>query len=355
MTESIDDKVRNACHRIEELYYETNGNCIVSFSGGKDSTVILALIKMCSEVYTLPENGIKAIFADTGIELDITYKFVKWCKESEWYSNIEIIHPIKPFGQILKEYGKPMLSKLKSHELHQWHCGKKSESLWNLMITGTTPQGKKYSKQKIADKDLHMLSPDFPIIASEKCCTWMKKEPFKKYAKENKTKGIITGIRMGEGGARELATKERVSLGGKLCTYYRGNIEYKYPIVDWSDKDVDAFIEKYKIPLSDAYTKFGFTRTGCMACPYARDVDNDLKYLFENEPNKYKASMFWLKDVYIAQNVILPFDTEYEADRRKQWGETYEPMRQEMLRKYRPNSRLIKKYQQIGMTECEEK
>lgn len=91
MTENIDDKVRNACHRIEELYYETSGNCIVSFSGGKYSTVLLALIKMCSEVYTLPENGIKVIFADTGIELDITYKFVKWCKDCKHWKQFNCI------------------------------------------------------------------------------------------------------------------------------------------------------------------------------------------------------------------------------------------------------------------------
>jgi len=44
-------------------------------------------------------------------------------------------------------------------------------------------------------------------------------------------------------------------------------------------------------------------------------VDNDLKYLYFHEPNRYKASMFWLKDVYIAQDVRLPFDEAYERER----------------------------------------
>lgn len=42
----LDKRITDACHRIEELYYETEGHCCVSFSGGKDSTVMLALIKM---------------------------------------------------------------------------------------------------------------------------------------------------------------------------------------------------------------------------------------------------------------------------------------------------------------------
>ena len=40
--------------RIESLYNETDGKCFLSYSGGKDSTVILALIKMCQEIFTIP-------------------------------------------------------------------------------------------------------------------------------------------------------------------------------------------------------------------------------------------------------------------------------------------------------------
>lgn len=66
--------------------------------------------------------------------------------------------------------------------------------------------------------------------------------------------------------------------------------------------------------------------------------------MWKYEPQKYKASMFWLKDVYIAQNVILPFDEEYEKERLEKWKE-YEPMRYEMLKKYRPECRICKKYE----------
>ena len=59
--------------------------------------------------------------------------------------------------------------------------------------------------------------------------------------------------------------------------------------------------------------------------------------------------MHWLKDVYIAQNVVLPFDTAYEREREREWHLRYEPMRQEMLRKYRPNSRLLKDAEQLNI------
>ena len=350
---SLDDRIRDACHRIEELYYETHGKCYVSFSGGKDSTILLALIKMCEDIYTIPENAIPAVFSNTGIELGITYDFVKRVKK-EYYPNVVVIHPVKPFSWVIEHEGKPLKSKMKSKDLHQYHYGKRSELLLLLLLLGQCGTGKLSAKHRLGDKDLHMVHEDFPIKPSNKCCDWMKKKPFEKYAKENGMLGNMQGIRLSEGGARESAANVRLRSGGKLCTWVKGGIIQKAPIIDWSDADVEEFIEKYNVPLSDAYTKHNFTRTGCMACPFAKDVDNDLKYLYYYEPNRYKASMHWLKDVYIAENVVLPFDESYEREREREWRLRYEPMRQEMLRKYRPNSRLLKDGEQLSLFDEED-
>ena len=342
---SLDDRIRDAQHRIEELYHETNGKCYVSFSGGKDSTVLLALIKMCQDLYTI--GDIPAVFSNTGIELGITCEFVKWVKEN-WYPNVVVVHPVKPFPWVLEHEGKPIRSKMKSKALRQYHYGNRTDRLL-LLLLGRTGKGRFLSMHKVGDRDMHMLHENFPIKPSNKCCDWMKKKPFEHYAKENGMLGAIQGVREAEGGARASATNTRVRTGGKLCTWLKDGIIQKAPIIDWKDSDVEEFIEKYNIPLSKAYTEFGFDRTGCMACPYARHVDEDLKYLYFNEPNRYKASMFWLKDVYIVQNVILPFDEAYEREREREWHELYEPMRQEMLRKYRPESRLLREGEQMNI------
>lgn len=308
----LDKKVRDACHRIEELYYETGGKCYVSFSGGKDSTVLLALIKLCEEVYTIPPNAIPAVFSNTGIELGITVDFVKWVKEN-WYPNVVVIRPEKSFDWIVKNEGKPIKSKMKSKDLRQYHYGKRSDAL--LLLLGQFGQGKMSAKHRFGDSDLHMLHDGFPIKPSYKCCDWLKKKPFEKFAKENGYLGCIQGVRTGEGGARDSAAQTRLFHGGKLCTWVKNGIIQKAPIIDWSDEDVDAFVKQYNVPLSDAYTKYGFHRTGCMACPYARDVRSGLEYLYYHEHNRYIASMHWLKNVYIAQNVKLPFDEAYERER----------------------------------------
>ena len=345
MNEELEIKIANACHRIEELYFETKGNCIVSFSGGKDSTVILALIKQSIDVGVLPYEGIKAIFVNTGIELNATVDFVKWCKNS-WYKNIEIIRPEKPFKWVLDNYGKPLKSKMKSEFIGRFQNGNRSDTTLNYLVYGESPTGKKYAKTKLADKDMHMLHKEFDIKASAKCCDILKKNSFKKYVKENEILGEIVGIRVAEGGARSLAHEKRIKNNEKPCTVVKGNIIYKQPIYDWTDEDVDLFIEKYNVPLSRAYTEYGMERTGCMGCPFARNIGEDLKILYDYEPQKYKASLFFLKDVYIAQNVKLPFDKKYEEERKEKWKK-YKNYRLDMLIKYRPKSTLIKKESQF--------
>ena len=121
------------------------------------------------------------------------------------------------------------------------------------------------------------------------------------------------------------------------------------PIIDWTDEDVENFIQKYNVPLSKAYTEYGLKRTGCMGCPFARDIQSNLKTLWDHEPNRYKASMFFFKDVYIAQNIELPFDEEYEKERKQKWEESYTPMRNEMLQKYRCDSKLCSKFEQTKL------
>ena len=338
----LENKITDAMHRIEDVFNETEGKCYVSFSGGKDSTVILALIKMCEELYTIPKNGIVAVFCDTGIELGATRDFVRWCKEN-WYPNIEIIRPEKSFSWVLDNKGKPIKSKMKSDYIGRYQRTRNNETLSFQYILGVGKDGKIYKKTKLADKDMHMIHDDFDIKASSKCCEFLKKKPFEKYQKEKGFKGYIQGIRTGEGGVREMSANKRVHNGGKICTATKGDYIVKMPIIDWSNDDVDQFIEKYNVPLSKAYTEYGLKRTGCMGCPFAVSIASNLEVLYKHEPNRYKASMHWLKDVYIAQNVILPFDENYEKERKQKWEDEYFDMRNEMLMKYRPNSRLCKK------------
>ena len=326
--------------RIEALFYETKGKCYLSFSGGKDSTVILALIKMCEEIYTIPRNAIPIVFCNTGLELGATIDFVKWVSQN-YYGNVQIIRPNESFNKVINEHGKPIKSKMKSEFLSRYQKGIRSKNT----IKNLFGSKDEVIKTKIANKDMHLLHDDFDIKVSNKCCDILKKKPFAEYNKIHDVKGYLIGERMAEGGARSLNAQKRMNEGGKACTKTKGKYVVKLPIIDWTNEDVEQFIKEYNVPLSKAYTEQGYERTGCFLCPFSLRIDKNLKKLHEHEPNRYKASMHWLKDVYIAQNVVLTFDEEYEKERKKKWFDVYEQMRFEMLKKYRPNA--VKKVKPI--------
>ncbi|MCI3002142.1 phosphoadenosine phosphosulfate reductase family protein, partial [[Clostridium] innocuum] len=137
--------------------------------------------------------------------------------------------------------------------------------------------------------------------------------------------------------------ESRLAKGGKACTRYRNGLIAKMPLIDWTDKDIEDFTNEHNVPLSKAYAEQGYERTGCFLCPYSLQLRDKLVKLHKYEPLRYKAAMYWLKDVYIAQGVSLPFDPVYEAERLKKWNDMYYKMRYEMLLKYRPLS--AKKYE----------
>lgn len=335
MSEDLNIKILKAMHRIEQLYFETNGKCYLSFSGGKDSMVVLALIKMCCDCLTVSPEGIKAVFCNTRIELDATVEFVNWVKEN-YYSNLEIIYPEKTFPQVLAEYGKPIKSKIKSESIGRYQNTGTKDCLSYQYLADIGE--KRYAKIRLANKDLHILNDNFGIKISNKCCDVLKKKPFAKYNKEHDVEGYILGIRNAEGGARQLSTEKRLMNGGKICTATKGKYTVKMPIIDWTDENIKEFVQYYDLPLSKAYTDYGMSRTGCIGCPFSRHLASDLETLSVKEPRKYKATMFWLKDVYIAQNVILPFDSEYEAERKQKWLQDggYFEMRKDVLAELRP-------------------
>lgn len=335
----LDKHISDAMHRIERLYYETDGKCYLSFSGGKDSTIVLAVIKLCEEIGTIPKNAIPAVFCDTKIELDATVDFVHWVKDN-WYKNVQIIKTEKSFAQVVKEYGKPFRSKLRSCQLHYYKTNPDSNTAKSLY-----DDKYRYGKYRLANRDFHVLNSNFSIQISDKCCNEMKKKPFSKYVKDNGMIGYFSGMRMFEGGKREMIFQNRINSGDKRpCTHVSGGVTSVSPIFDWADDICEEFIQKYNVPLSRAYTEYGENRTGCFLCPYGLDVDKRLESLHTYEPNKYKAALYFLKDVYIAQGVELPFDLDYMKKYKEKWVE-YEKMRYEMLKKYRPDCMICKKYE----------
>ena len=83
---------------IKEWYEHWEGNVFVSFSGGKDSTVLLDIVR---SVYP----DVPAVFANTGLEYPEIVEFVKTIDNVIWTK------PKKSFRKVLEEHGYPVISK----------------------------------------------------------------------------------------------------------------------------------------------------------------------------------------------------------------------------------------------------
>ena len=85
--------------RIHEWQY--NGNFgvetgVVSFSGGKDSTVLLHIAR---KLYP----NIPAVFSNTGLEYPEIQQFVKK------FDNVTIVRPKMRFDEVISKYGYPLI------------------------------------------------------------------------------------------------------------------------------------------------------------------------------------------------------------------------------------------------------
>ena len=78
-------------------YYGQEG-VYVSFSGGKDSTVLLHMVR---EEYP----DIPAVFVDTGLDYPEIRQFVKT------FDNVTWVKPKLTFKQVIEKYGYPFISK----------------------------------------------------------------------------------------------------------------------------------------------------------------------------------------------------------------------------------------------------
>ncbi|WP_243273462.1 phosphoadenosine phosphosulfate reductase domain-containing protein [Coprococcus comes] len=100
-------KIQMTKYRIRQWveYYGEDG-VYVSFSGGKDSTVLLDLVR---QMYP----NVTAVFVDTGLEYPEIREFVKT------FGNVVWLKPKKNFKQVITEFGYPFISKEVSGKIYE--------------------------------------------------------------------------------------------------------------------------------------------------------------------------------------------------------------------------------------------
>ena len=262
----LDIKIKLSETRIREWVEHWGKNKVyVSFSGGKDSTVLLHLIR---RLY--PE--IKAVFVDTGLEYPEIKDFVKSI------DNVETLTPKKNFTQVIKEYGYPVISKNVSRYVRDLQNPTEKNQR-----TRDVRNGKTGSNVGTLSKKWRKLV-DAPFKCSEQCCDVMKKNPIKVFEKRTKMKPFI-GMMADESRARKL------KFAKNNCNSFEQKNPQSNPLSFWTEQDILKYLKTLDVNYCDKiygeiviennkYRTTKAKRTGCMFCMFGVHM--------ERTPNRFQ-------------------------------------------------------------------
>lgn len=266
----FDFELSDRIQKIQQIdkEYDLRNNAYVSFSGGKDSTVLSDIIDRA-----LPNNSIPRVFINTGIEYNELVKFVYEQKKID--NRIVEVRSGVNILDMLEKNGYPFKSKEHAHKLHLLQQGSTAKSVVSYFTIDPSKR-----TMHNCPKILAYQSKGFEkFLVNDICCTMLKKRPANEWSKENKKPIAIIGIRIAEGGQRKNVSS---------CLYFqRSNLKKFSPLLVCSDSFVDTYIERFGIKLCKLYyAPYNFKRTGCKGCPFNIELQKELNTLAEFFPKE---------------------------------------------------------------------
>ena len=269
---SLQRKIQVTQTRIIEWYQKNNGKVYVSFSGGKDSTVLLDLAR---RIYP----DIPAVFIDTGLEYPELREFVKTIPNVTW------LKPEMNFRKVIETYGYPIISKEVSNRVH-WgkrYLEEGKVGYWAYQSL-TQPVFTKDGKRSPYDKHKYGYLLNAPFKISDNCCKIMKKDTGHKYVKQTGRKPIFATM------ACESQLRKTAWLKNG-CNAFNATNPVSTPMSFWTEQDVLRYLKEFNIPYASVYGEIkqdengkyyttGCNRTGCVFCGFGCHL--------EKEPNRFQ-------------------------------------------------------------------
>ena len=279
-----------------------DGQVYVSFSGGKDSTVLKHIV---DSMY----DDVPSLFVNTGLEYPEIQKFAMS------QPNVVAVRPEMRFDEVIKKYGYPVISKEVSKYIKEGRTALKKGNMNYYAIQKL--QGRlldKHGNKSIYNCEKWEFMLDAPYKVSNYCCDVMKKRPAKLYEKETGRKPII-GTLASESKLR----KQQWLING--CNAFTKERPSSQPLSFWTEQDILHYIKKYDVPYCSVYGDIvidntselngqiniidllgdyepedklkttGCNRTGCIFCMFGCHLEkepNRFQMLKETHPRQYE-------------------------------------------------------------------
>lgn len=334
-------------NRIVEWYNHFNGQVCVSFSGGKDSTVLAHLVH---DIY--PE--VPLVFANTGLEFPEIQQFAR-------KMGAEFVRPKMSFSEVISKYGYPIISKEVAEAIYYarqiintdqdliGETGKTavrkldelngeredSEVIAKKQLPPQEPENEhdkrwkngewsnyrrksiagvgNFSKEKksLFNKEKWLpLCRDTQFKISQVCCSVMKKGPMGIYQRKTKRYPYIGTL------AEESRMREQAWIRHG-CNSFEGHKKSSQPMSFWTEQDVLRYIWEEGIEIASVYGDIvavdssgvayepslmccdalkctGCQRTGCIFCGFGCHLEKGetrFQRLAKTHPRQYEYCM----------------------------------------------------------------
>ncbi|HHX60649.1 MAG TPA: phosphoadenosine phosphosulfate reductase family protein [Epulopiscium sp.] len=283
----LEVKIRKTQERIKEWYEHWNGQAYISFSGGKDSTVLLDLVR---GLYP----DVEAVFIDTGLEYPEIKNFVRA------FDNVKCFRPSKTFRQVIDEYGYPVVSK----EVADCVQGARKGQQYRIdRLNGTLKDN--HGNKSMFNQEKWKFLLDAPFKISHQCCAVMKKQPIYRFEKETSKKPFIGMM------ADESRLRKQLWLKNG-CNAFNNKRPSSNPISFWTEQDILQYIKRFNLHYCSVYGEIktedeiqgqmclegmahdlittGVKGTGCMFCMFGVHLEkepNRFQMMKETHPKQY--------------------------------------------------------------------